>query len=546
MEFTATPDFEEAESFIGQVARELKCPVPCCADSLELMEDPHSLPCNHNFCKKCIEEALRVRKAQGQQCPLCKLPTWSRQLTKNQQLQNLVDLVRTHRAQQHKMRSTAVGVGPASFGPFTTPREKQPLSAVGSQEEAGVNCLLEHAPDSQEESDDEDVPMTQLEEEVQALEAEIAALGEPLEDEKGFQATVRGVEEVEDSQSQDAAGEEEGAMIDGLVVVDSQPTQHKPSHSNAESGQPHASSRSRAALGKGKKRVSFNIPQHGLAEDKENPWEAGVSSSGTIKRRREQTSTSLSSRGKQLKLPGAPATSRVLKPKRMNENLGHTKEPKSTPPTAKLVLCPCKLSSGDGNEMSLVAKKLGGKVSKTWNSSVTHIICGADLDKCPEVPCKVLHGMVAGQWILPYDWVVVSLANGSWVDPSAFTLDKAVAQPTARVASGRRCPESIWRLWYALCLTVSPFKRLTLSTTIGAQARNAGGYVLNVAERKRVAAQADSHEFDNLIVVMGARSSAKDRAAAREKYSRKPTSLKWVTDCIRDCEAKCVDLHVLE
>jgi len=50
------------------------------------MEDPYSLPCNHQFCGKCILHALQVNSV----CPLCKLPAFKRALRKNPALSNII------------------------------------------------------------------------------------------------------------------------------------------------------------------------------------------------------------------------------------------------------------------------------------------------------------------------------------------------------------------------------------------------------------------------------------------------------------------------
>eukprot|EP00667_Euglena_gracilis_P029880 EG_transcript_40342 len=53
-------DFEDVQ----QIAKELRC-VIC----MDLFQDPVVTPCNHSFCRPCIEQHLR----NSSSCPLCKM-----------------------------------------------------------------------------------------------------------------------------------------------------------------------------------------------------------------------------------------------------------------------------------------------------------------------------------------------------------------------------------------------------------------------------------------------------------------------------------------
>ncbi|KAL1520225.1 hypothetical protein AB1Y20_023695 [Prymnesium parvum] len=62
---------------------ELKCPI-----CMDLFEAPHSLPCQHSFCRECIMESFRLRSKM--QCPICNTPTWRRELKPNHLLEGIV------------------------------------------------------------------------------------------------------------------------------------------------------------------------------------------------------------------------------------------------------------------------------------------------------------------------------------------------------------------------------------------------------------------------------------------------------------------------
>lgn len=68
---------------MDRLAAELRCSL--CFD---IFDDPHSLPCQHSFCRTCIISCFRVTKSM--QCPLCKAPSWMRQVTPNHTLAGIV------------------------------------------------------------------------------------------------------------------------------------------------------------------------------------------------------------------------------------------------------------------------------------------------------------------------------------------------------------------------------------------------------------------------------------------------------------------------
>ena len=87
----ATP--AAAASLVGAekldlLAQELRCPL--CFD---FYDDPHSLPCQHSFCKGCLDQCFKVTATMA--CPLCKAPMWRRQVAPNR---TLADIVRTFRS----------------------------------------------------------------------------------------------------------------------------------------------------------------------------------------------------------------------------------------------------------------------------------------------------------------------------------------------------------------------------------------------------------------------------------------------------------------
>jgi hypothetical protein len=68
---------------IDRLAEELRCTV-----CMDLYDEPMFLPCGHDFCLVCITGCFRAM--QQMMCPLCKAPTWRRQVTANHSLAGIV------------------------------------------------------------------------------------------------------------------------------------------------------------------------------------------------------------------------------------------------------------------------------------------------------------------------------------------------------------------------------------------------------------------------------------------------------------------------
>ena len=68
---------------LDQLAAEVRCSL--CFD---IFDDPQSLPCHHSFCLECILGCFRV--TNNMHCPLCKAPTWRRQVTPDHKLRAIV------------------------------------------------------------------------------------------------------------------------------------------------------------------------------------------------------------------------------------------------------------------------------------------------------------------------------------------------------------------------------------------------------------------------------------------------------------------------
>ena len=77
---------------LEQLGKEMRCPI--CFD---LFDRPHSLPCQHSFCYECVMGCFRATSKM--ECPLCKAPTWRRQVTTNHTLAGIVQAFEALQAQ---------------------------------------------------------------------------------------------------------------------------------------------------------------------------------------------------------------------------------------------------------------------------------------------------------------------------------------------------------------------------------------------------------------------------------------------------------------
>jgi len=119
----------KVEQKLDLLEQELKC-VIC----LSVFDDPHSLPCNHQFCFECIAESVRLKS----QCPLCKLPAFHRAIQKNQALGSIVTAYNNLKDALHDF-SVDNGIRlqiPTSPATPTRQKSSEPLKRPSSEDES--------------------------------------------------------------------------------------------------------------------------------------------------------------------------------------------------------------------------------------------------------------------------------------------------------------------------------------------------------------------------------------------------------------------------
>ena len=88
----------QALNSLTLMKKNVQCPV-----CLDTMTNPHSLRCQHTFCKECIVQALR----HSSSCPQCRLPARPREMRHNPQLDQI--------ATNLKLFLSASGIGSPSY-----------------------------------------------------------------------------------------------------------------------------------------------------------------------------------------------------------------------------------------------------------------------------------------------------------------------------------------------------------------------------------------------------------------------------------------------
>ncbi|KAJ7370421.1 Breast cancer 1, early onset [Desmophyllum pertusum] len=99
---------------LQQMQKSLECSI-----CLELLKDPHSTNCNHQFCGQCIRQVLEKSSKKSKNkwyCPLCKTPVSKRSLTPNPKLNEIVAAVRN--LQGAVQEDTGIPTGSPPLRPF--------------------------------------------------------------------------------------------------------------------------------------------------------------------------------------------------------------------------------------------------------------------------------------------------------------------------------------------------------------------------------------------------------------------------------------------
>uniref|UniRef100_A0A8C8VH26 RING-type domain-containing protein n=1 Tax=Pelusios castaneus TaxID=367368 RepID=A0A8C8VH26_9SAUR len=67
-----------------------------CSICLDVLKDPVSIECGHNFCQDCLSTHWKKVSAQGYQCPECRAPCSKERMIPDTRLRSLVKKITDH------------------------------------------------------------------------------------------------------------------------------------------------------------------------------------------------------------------------------------------------------------------------------------------------------------------------------------------------------------------------------------------------------------------------------------------------------------------
>uniref|UniRef100_A0A674KFF6 RING-type domain-containing protein n=1 Tax=Terrapene triunguis TaxID=2587831 RepID=A0A674KFF6_9SAUR len=100
-----------------------------CSICLDILEDPISIECGHNFCRGCLSAHWSGVSAWGSQCPECRAPCSRDRMTPDTRVKSLVEKIRDLPCKETLTATVTASseVGAAMAGP-----EMQPPLGWGS------------------------------------------------------------------------------------------------------------------------------------------------------------------------------------------------------------------------------------------------------------------------------------------------------------------------------------------------------------------------------------------------------------------------------
>uniref|UniRef100_A0A8C3FI46 RING-type domain-containing protein n=1 Tax=Chrysemys picta bellii TaxID=8478 RepID=A0A8C3FI46_CHRPI len=87
-----------------------------CSICLDILDDPVSIECGHNFCRGCLSIHWSEVSAQGCRCPECRAPCSGDRMIRDTRVKNLVEKITEHLQEEPEpVRPDRPGKGETSF-----------------------------------------------------------------------------------------------------------------------------------------------------------------------------------------------------------------------------------------------------------------------------------------------------------------------------------------------------------------------------------------------------------------------------------------------
>ncbi|XP_029768892.1 RING finger protein 112-like [Terrapene carolina triunguis] len=119
-----------------------------CSICLDVLEDPVSIECGHNFCQGCLMAHWHGVSVQGYQCPECRAPCSRDRMTPDTRLRALVEKITEPLREEMEPQ-----------GPGAQPEPARPVQLVRPDEEGGLTLDEEALSHCLEQGGVEDAPV---------------------------------------------------------------------------------------------------------------------------------------------------------------------------------------------------------------------------------------------------------------------------------------------------------------------------------------------------------------------------------------------------
>ncbi|XP_065447256.1 RING finger protein 112-like isoform X1 [Chrysemys picta bellii] len=106
-----------------------------CSICLDILEDPVSIECGHNFCRGCLSTHWSGVSAWESQCPECRAPCSRDRMTPDTRVKSLVEKIRDLPREE---TLTVTGTASPEQGPGAQPEQGRPVQLVRLDEEGGL------------------------------------------------------------------------------------------------------------------------------------------------------------------------------------------------------------------------------------------------------------------------------------------------------------------------------------------------------------------------------------------------------------------------
>jgi hypothetical protein len=401
---------EDSEgNYLADLGDHLQCHI-----CLSTLVDPHSLPCNHLFCRECISRSI----TQKAQCPVCRIPCFKRDIKKNHQLSAIV----------------------SSFDKLVTlqnKRKREPEDDEGREESFFKRPKRSHDTKSPKKSElNGDIPNNPPSStEMQSLLKQLKAHDEHLSE------------------------------IDKLLAQTLTPLDGSPVKSLPNGGKNSGLNSQDSINGSERKKVVSQLSFEGQQESEQfgndsmpqasnhsaidtptrkSPRRPGGGKKTPPKSKKKESSSSVDS--DEEKENDESSSNKAKSPRAVSS--------KST--SSKFVLLPTSLNDEALTELKEVSKQLGGSVVKHFNAKVTHIVTDfvalpaasikrsasglsnstnnslmlaqQNVDKnkvlkAAKRTVKFLMGILQGKWLITMDWIKQCRKEGQWVSEESFEIE---------------------------------------------------------------------------------------------------------------------------